>query len=146
MRLIIRAALLLLGMLICGGAQAQSSAVGNWLTEDRSGVIAIAPCGASLCGRIVGMDAPRRADGSPDRDPAGHAFCGLSILRADPSSPGVWDGHIINPNDDSSWTCRLTLADDGTLHLRGYVLLPMLGRTQIWTRYPGTPGAGCAMS
>jgi len=145
-RLRVWAGLLLLGVLISGHAQAQSPAEGNWLTQDHDGVIAIARCGPSLCGRIVGMDALRKPDGSLPRDPTGQSVCGLTILRADPSSPGVWDGHITNPKDGAIWTCRLTLAADGTLHLRGYVLVPLLGRTQVWTHYPGAPRADCAMS
>ena len=34
---------------------------------------------------------------------------------------------------------------DGHLLLRGYVLLPLLGQTQTWTRYTGKLAADCAM-
>jgi len=140
---------LLLGVVASGGARAQPVAAtpeGSWLTQDHDGVIAITACNPGICGRIVGMIAPRNPNGSVPRDPAGHPVCGLAILRAEPTSPGTWDGRIVDPNDGTSWTCRLTLAADGTLHLRGYVLLPLLGRTQVWTHYAGTPAADCAMS
>jgi hypothetical protein len=31
------------------------------------------------------------------------------------------------------------------LKLRGYFLIPSLGQTQTWTRFPGVPPAGCRM-
>jgi hypothetical protein len=37
------------------------------------------------------------------------------------------------------------MADNGDLHLRGYVLVPLLGSTQVWTRYAGQPTADCHM-
>ena len=36
-------------------ARAGPPPTGLWLTQDREGVIAVAPCGSNLCARIVGV-------------------------------------------------------------------------------------------
>jgi len=114
-------------------AVAHAAPTGLWLTEDRTGVIEIAPCGAALCGRIVGMAAPRDARN-----------CGLVILPdAKPNRDGGYDGHVTDPSTGSVWRCVLWLDETGDLNLHGYVLLPWLGRTQKWTRYTGRVNDRC---
>jgi uncharacterized protein (DUF2147 family) len=122
------------------GAQSVSgrAPVGLWLTEDREGVIRIAPCGQNLCGSIAGQS-------SAGPEPPIAARCGLRILTVAPSRPGIWDGHITNPEDGRVWKAQIWQDTEGQLHLRGYIGLPLLGATQIWTRYPGQLGAGCRM-
>src|SRR6185437_8372421 len=108
--------------------------VGLWLTEDHGGVISIAPCGQDLCGSIAGQS-------SEGPDPPIAARCGLRILTVSPSRPGIWDGHITNPEDGRVWSAQIWQDTEDRLHLRGYIGLPLLGATQIWTRYAGTIGA-----
>ena len=124
---------------------AAPSPFGRWLTQDRDGVVEIRPCGADLCGRVIGLDLPRLPNGDVPRDPQGRPHCGLQILQAEPAAVGAWDGRITDPSDGTSWHFTLRLNDQGQLKLRGYVLTPLLGRTQTWTPYAGTLGADCAM-
>ena len=136
-----RGAALILGAVLAGAAGPE----GNWLTQDGGGVIAIAPCAGGLCGRIAGMREIRRSDSTLPIDTHGHPKCGLTILHAAPDGPGNWSGLITNPDTGSDWHATFHLDDAGRLLLRGYVLLPMFGETQTWTRYPGTLGTDCAM-
>jgi uncharacterized protein (DUF2147 family) len=127
-------------------ALAQPGPVGNWLTEDHDGVIAIEPCGEALCGRIVGMDEPLD-NGVPRKDVIGRPKCGLTILdHATADGPGKWAGEIYNPDDGKSWNSEFFAAVDGTLHFRGYVLTPLFGETQIWTRWDGALHPDCSMN
>jgi uncharacterized protein (DUF2147 family) len=129
-----------------GVAGAETGPVGAWLVEGRDGVIAIAPCGAGLCGRIVGMLEPLRSDGSPRVDEHGRPQCGLTILHAAAGDEsGLWQGEITDPIDGSVWQCQLSVDGEGRLHLRGYVLLPLLGQTQLWTSYTGHLTRDCRM-
>jgi uncharacterized protein (DUF2147 family) len=117
---------------------------GDWLTEDRTGVIRIAPCPQGLCGSIVGMT-EWPANGDVPRDQAGHPQCHETILtmrRAD-GDPPSWSGTILNPNDGNRYDATLHLAGDGTLRLRGYLLIPLFGASQAWTRYAGPLPADC---
>ena len=118
---------------------------GAWLTEDGGGVIDIEPCGSLYCGRIVGLAAASSGNPLP-RDVNGNSRCGLQIVRGlAESDPGEWSGKITNPEDGQTYSARLTVDDRGRLHLRGYVLVPLLGQTQIWTRYGGQVTADCRM-
>ena len=118
---------------------------GAWLTEDGGGVIDIEPCGSLFCGRIVGLAAA--AAGKPlPKDVSGNPRCGLKIIQGlAETDPGEWTGKITNPEDGKVYGARLSVDDRGRLHLRGYLLVPLLGQTQIWTRYGGQVTAGCRM-
>jgi uncharacterized protein (DUF2147 family) len=136
--------LLLLALLGLGGAAAAADppVAGRWLSESGSGVIAIANCGAELCGKIVWLKEPIR-DGGPavDRrnpDPAlrTRPICGLPMLGGfREAEPGRWtDGWIYSPENGKTYRATLSLGADGKLKLRGYVGIPLFGETQIWTR------------
>jgi uncharacterized protein (DUF2147 family) len=44
-------------------------------------------------------------------------------------------GRILDPNNGKVYKSKMSLADDGKkLKLRGYIGVPMLGRTQVWLR------------
>lgn len=50
----------------------------------------------------------------------------------------VWDGtawtggKILDPANGKQYSCTLTLEDDQTLKVRGYLGISLLGRTQTW--------------
>lgn len=136
-----------------GGATAVNAMppapLGTWFTENHRAAIALAPCGGALCGRIVWIDEshpPPGASGPPiDRhnpDPAlrNRPLCGLEILRGFVADgDGSWGhGRIYNPQDGDEWRASLAPEGDDRLRLRGYVLVPLLGQTQVWTRVPAS--------
>ncbi len=127
-------------------AQRFQAAEGLWLTEDRDGVVAIRPCGAGpdLCGWIVGnMLAPGE---KMPLDVNGHPHCHLQIMFGmHEIDPGVWDGKIRDPRDGQLWSARIRVDEAGRLRLRGYILIPLLGSTQTWTRWPGRVTPECKM-
>ena len=117
---------------------------GRWLTQDGDAVIEVLRCGDALCGRIVGMRLDHPTDPAPV-DWRGNSQCGLMILNdAQPEDDG-WFGRITDPSNGSVWQVRLTAAPDGTLHLRGYVGIPLLGQTQVWTHYTGPVPSDCRL-
>src|SRR5428012_3025 len=76
------------------GQTADQLPTGRWMTPDHDAVIQIVPCGARLCGQIVGM-VLQPTDPVP-RDWAGDSQCDLTIIRAaaERESDGrlVWRG------------------------------------------------------
>ena len=127
-----------------------ASPEGQWLIEDGTGVIDIAPCGAGLCGRIVGMKSVT-PDGAGPTDYRGRSKCGLEIIHElTLGDPGEWTGEITNPDNGNVYGARLTLDDQGRLHLRGFLRAPLLGTalgsTQIWTAYTGRVTAECRIA
>ena len=134
-------------------ALAQTSgtdATGLWLVKDRHGVIAIERCaGGALCGRLVWFvpgpeDIGKPAVDGHNPDPAlrGRALCGLVMMGGfKPAGPREWeDGWIYDPESGKTYSARMRLESDGRLRLRGFVLIPLFGESQVWTRSgPVTP-------
>jgi len=136
---------LLLLALLAAGAAAQNIA-GLWLIEDGDAVIRIERCGATLCGRIVGIGT-FASDGAAPRDNLGRSQCGLEIIHAlTEREPGRWFGTITNPEDGRTYRVRLAQDEAGRLALRGYLGIPLFGSTQTWTAYAGTLTADCRMT
>lgn len=132
---------------LTAAAPAAEPIEGLWLTQDHEGVIQIAPCPASeaICGKIVGQAEPRLADGTRPVDIHGVPHCGLVILHdVRRHEDGRWHGRITDPGDGSDWSCVIWV-EGGALHLRGYLLVPLLGQTQIWQRYGGHVSPECQM-
>jgi uncharacterized protein (DUF2147 family) len=120
---------------------------GRWMTPHHDAVIQIAPCGPDLCGQIVGIELGPN-DPIP-RDWAGQTQCHLTIIRTAPHTDGLgqiyWTGAIIDPRDGSIYNAIMTLDPQGRLQLRGYIGLPIFGRTQTWTPYAGPMVADCRL-
>jgi uncharacterized protein (DUF2147 family) len=127
------------------GVARADSPVGVWLASKGRSHVEIYKCGAKLCGKIVWLKEPTNKDGSPkvdsrnpDKAKRSRKLLGLHILRGfvkDEDEPNYWtSGRIYNPEDGDVYKCTLTLRKDGKLRVRGYVGIPLLGKTQIWTR------------
>jgi uncharacterized protein (DUF2147 family) len=44
------------------------------------------------------------------------------------------DGTIYDPNDGKTYSCKLSLQSKDQLEVRGYVGIPLFGRSETWTR------------
>lgn len=64
---------------------------------------------------------------------------GMTIMWGVKKDGDVWkDGQILDPNNGKTYKVRLTPKDNGQkLDVRGYVGMPLLGRTQTWIRKDG---------
>jgi uncharacterized protein (DUF2147 family) len=132
-------------LLSCRTSLAAPALTGLWLTQDRNGVIAVSACGANLCARIVGVVLDHPDDPMPV-DYQGASQCGLPLITdARQTRPNLWEGHLTDPRSGSVYGAELHLDPHGNLALRGFLGFTLLGRTQIWTRYPGIPPANCRL-
>jgi len=126
-------------------------AFGLWLVENGKAIVDIGPCGPAACGRIVWMAKPLDGDGAPKRDAEnadptlrGRKLCGLDLIgdfkRA---GTGQWtEGYIYDPRKGARYSARIEARGDGTLKVRGYLGLPVFGKSQTWTRVE-TDRGGC---
>ena len=138
------AALLFAVLLTATPAGAQSpTPVGVWLDASKRVEVEIAPCGELLCGTLVWFRWPNDAQDLPlvdlkNADPAlrTRPLLGLTILYGlRRTGERTWeDGKIYNPDSGRNYNATMSIRDDGSLRVRAYVLLPLFGRTQIWTR------------
>lgn len=124
------------------GAQGPTP-VGVWLHANQRIQVEIAPCGDKLCGKMVWFRWPNDAGGLPLVDLKNvntalrtRPLLGLTILHGlYRTGERIWDGgKIYNPDDGVDYDSVMTIHPDGTLRVRAYVLLPLLGKTLIWTR------------
>ncbi len=129
--------LVLLLLLAATRASAQPTIVGSWMTSDRAGVVTLRPCPTGLCGTVDGVTA-FQPDGGPPLDYRGQSRCHLQIIPdAHEDQPGVWSGHITNPDDGKTYNIKMTIDEQGRLAMRGYIGIPLLGRTTLWSRFTG---------
>jgi uncharacterized protein (DUF2147 family) len=135
-------------VMVCGGAAASTDSqaptpVGVWLHANKRIELEIAPCGKLLCGKLIWFARPNDALGRPledvkNPDPSlrNRPLLGLPVLSGlTPAGHGEWnEGEIYNPDDGKSYQALASVEGDGTLHTRAYVVLPVLGKTLVWTR------------
>ncbi len=130
-----------------GTAFAQASPVGVWKTIDdktktEKAQIRIVEQGGVLSGRIEKLLAP---DAKPDAvcdkcedDRKDKPMVGLEVIRGvkKANGDGLWDsGTILDAAEGKVYKVRLQPVEQGRkLEVRGYVGMPMLGRTQTWIR------------
>jgi uncharacterized protein (DUF2147 family) len=137
--------LLLSALLVSGAAAPASSPEGHWLTADKSGIIEIFRCGGEmLCGRLAWFRIkpddpnPQALDlKNPDPAKRSQSLCGLVFLHGfKVAEPNSWeDGMVYDPESGNIYHATMKLQEDGSLRLRGYIGISLLGRSEVWTRY-----------
>lgn len=123
-------------VLFGSGAASAQSVMGDWLTDDRSAIIRVAPCGEKLCGRIARVldpAAPSNDANNPDKAKRGRPLVGVAVLSGFSRSGNGWDGGIAyDPKAGKSYKSRLALTGPNGLDVTGCVLF--ICRTKRWRR------------
>jgi uncharacterized protein (DUF2147 family) len=133
---------------LAASASAQSSPAGLWKTIDDNSkkersLVRISEAGGVFSGKIE-----KQLD--PDAKPSdvcdqcsderkNQPILGFALIRNVKQSAddrAVWDGgDITDPDNGKVYKVRLKPIDGGKkLEVRGYIGMPMLGRTQTWIR------------
>lgn len=121
---------------------AANAVLGEWLTGEGTSKILIYKCGEEYCGKISWLKEPEK-DGKPrgdDKNPEerlrNQPLMGMEIMTGFSfDGEDTWKGgKIYDPKSGNTYSGKMTLADPKTLNLRGYILVPLLGRTETWTR------------
>lgn len=128
----------------------QNDVVGLWKTEGDESKLEFFRCGEKICAKIAWLKEPNYTDskegtiGSPktdcnNPDPAlkNRPLTGLQIMEGfTPAGDSHWkEGTIYNPEDGKNYHGNLRLVAPDRLELRGYVGIPLFGRTHILTRW-----------
>jgi len=117
--------------------------VGVWLTSGKEPAkIQIYKSGQKYYGKIVWLKnplnngKPRFDANNPDKSKRNQPIIGLNILWGfEFDGDDEWtNGKIYDPESGKTYSCILSLKNNATLKVRGYVGLSLLGRTETWTR------------
>ena len=125
-----------------------SSPVGLWKTIDdgskkEKSLVRIVDAGGVLVGKIEKLlDPNEKPDVVCDKcgdERKDKPVVGLTIIRnvkANADDHELWDGgDILDPGNGKVYKVRLKPAQGGkALEVRGYIGMPLLGRTQTWIR------------
>ncbi len=114
--------------------------VGLWWTDDKRAKIEIYKKGEEYWGKIVWLKDPLDENGkpirdanNPDEEAAKKPIVGLNLISGFTYSRGKWvDGDIYDPDNGKTYSCVIKLKS-GKLEVRGYIGMPMFGRTVVWT-------------
>ena len=135
----------LVGILTLASTRASATTPeGLWYAEGGAATVRVESCGRALCGRVEQLRSPFDENGcalrdvwNPDTRLRERAVEGLEIfhgLERSPQEENVWvGGTIYDPTSGRTYRCRLTV-DGDRLYLRGYLGVPVLGRTTTWIR------------
>jgi uncharacterized protein (DUF2147 family) len=128
--------ILWLGVQGCGASpDAAPAPNGVWLTESGNFEVEIAPCGGALCGKVSKVLASHAMAGSGASSPPTAALLGRNILTdLRPTGNGSFRGSIYNRENGKTYDCEIRALSVDRLKVRAYKLLPLFGKTQIWTR------------
>ena len=129
--------------------------MGTWLTgaeaKERAKVI-INVVNGEYIGQIVWLEYPRFQPGdepgmdgkikvdlkNPDPALRDRSVLGMRILEGFRFTPGKkwpWTGGTVyDPENGKTYRGRMRMEDDNTLRLKGYVLIPLFGRSTTWSR------------
>jgi uncharacterized protein (DUF2147 family) len=118
---------------------------GTWLNGKGDGKVEISRCDGHYCGRIVwltvpGVDVPRDIH-NPDPSLRHRRIEGLQVISGlSFAGDSTWSGGTIyDPRSGNTYSFKASLKGNDVLKLRGYVLLPLFGRTETWHRVQPPP-------
>jgi len=145
-RIPIHCLVLLTALLASAGAVADGSPVGLWKNiDDATGkpkaLVRITENNGELSGKIEKLFRAPDQDQNPlcekcEGDLKGQPIIGLTVLTGLKKNGDEYSGgQILDPANGKLYKSKLTVLEDGRkLNVRGYVGMPMLGRTQTWVR------------
>lgn len=103
---------------------------GLWKNPIGSAIIAVAPCGNALCGKVVWASARGRREVAKTTS----QVVGTTVLTDVMPKGKTWVGKLFVPDDNIHVSARLQLLGDNQLRLTGCAVAGLFCRSQIWTR------------
>jgi uncharacterized protein (DUF2147 family) len=133
-------------MLLAAHAWGQSDAdkiLGVWETGSGKARVKIDKNGEKYVGKIVWLREPNNEEGkpkvdknNPDENLRSMPLLGYRMLK-DFTYTGdkTWEeGTVYDPENGSTYSCEITMTDENTLDVRGFIGVSVFGRTDVWKR------------
>jgi uncharacterized protein (DUF2147 family) len=134
--MLIRATLPMLALAAAQPAP-HASIEGLWKNPIGSAIIAVAPCGSALCGKVVWASARGQSEVAKNAP----RVVGITVLTDVRSKGRGWTGKLYVPDDNIHVSAKLQLLNDSQLKLTGCGLAGLICRSQVWTRVQELPAA-----
>ena len=123
-------------------AQNKDAVISKWLSATGDGQIEIYKRSDKYFGKLSWIKEPNDEKGKPKLDSKNpntslrvKPLLGLEILKDFIFESGKWtDGTIYDPNTGKTYSCNLTLKENGQLNIRGYIGISLIGRSETWKR------------
>jgi uncharacterized protein (DUF2147 family) len=133
---------------IAPGAASGESLDGFWIDEHGEVILDIGRCGNARCGKVAWLQKPRGPDRGPLRDFRNsdpklqpRFVCGLTVVTGfKKQKDGTWgDGNVYVPDHGMSFSGYAEVLGPNHVKVSGYVLLPIFGSSEVWTRINRKP-------
>ncbi len=133
-------------LLAASCALAEGSPAGLWRTiDDHSGkeksLVRIVEVNGEFRGTIEKLIREPGEDPNPNcekcpGDKKNKPVIGMTMLTGLKKDNGQWSGgEILDPQNGKTYKCKVWLENKGReLHVRGFIGMALLGRTQVWKR------------
>jgi len=111
--------------------------LGNWWTEGKEGLMKIVKTKSDRYEVLIvsGKDEDKKDVKNPDPKLRDRKLKGIVIMWNLRFEDGEYvDGRCYNPRDGNIYSVKMKITGPSTLHMRGYLLVPLLGQSQDWTR------------
>jgi uncharacterized protein (DUF2147 family) len=118
------------------------SPVGIWMVAAEDAKVEIYENGNELEGKIVWLKEPKNADGTakkdlenPDQQLRSREILGMIFLKGFTKHKDEWAGGMIyDAKSGKTYKAYFKLSGESVLKLRGYVGVPLFGRTEEWKK------------
>lgn len=127
-----------LALLTANPLVAAEPVTGRWVTAEKDAVIAIAPCGAKLCGRIAQFLVPppqgldQRDINNRDATKRSRKLLGMAVLSGFSEDADLWRGQIYDPKSGKTYRSIIRRKSATVLEVKGCI--GPFCQTQVWRR------------
>ena len=130
-------------MLLIFQLSSSQTIFGRWKTIDdisgkEKGVVEIFEHKGKIYGKIIEIfeaDKKHLKCEKCEGDDKNRPILGMNIIKGIKKNDGDYDGgKIVDPQNGKSYHCKITLEGKDKLIVRGYIGIPLFGRSQTWMR------------
>lgn len=124
-------------------AQKESDIEGTWIPSSGKANVRIYKSGDHFYGAIIFLKEPidsvshkpKVDKNNPDKSKRNTPLMGYLLLKNFIYDDGIWkDGTIYDPENGKTYSCKISMKDNNTLDVRGFIGISLIGRTDVWKR------------
>lgn len=111
--------------------------LGSWANANNTAHFKMYKKDSRYFGKVIWGKGENNKDiKNPDPQLRSRELIGLTILNNFLyTGKKTWEeGTIYDPNEGKTYACKLTLSSPKKLEVRGYVGIPLFGRSETWTK------------